>query len=155
MEEKEKSYFNGMKFLIYGDEHFVIDKFSGFKRVYNNVQLVKYSYFKVTYYLEIYFSGNTCKLYESENIPLFDEKSKGKIFGIFKDYTKEAKFISEKNYINKFEKSGYKSGKCEGIIDDFQRWFAEQTGTEKALNALKEKIEKAFTLIDEGRNKNE
>lgn len=150
---KEKSYFKGIKFLIYGNENFVIDKFSGYKKVDGNIQLINYHHYKVTYYIELYFSGNVCKLSTFENVPLFDAKSKGKFFGIFKDYTKEAKFIKEGNYFNKFEQSNYKSGKCEGIIDDYHRWFAKQTGTEKALDKLKEKIEMAFTLIDDSRKK--
>lgn len=150
---EEKSYLKGINCLVCGDDSFVIDKFSGFKKVYHNIQLHNYRSYKITYYFEIYFSGNSCVLSASEDIPLLDEKSKGKFFGIFKNYTNEAKFIQEGHYLDKFEKSCYKSGRSESVISDYQRWFAKQTKTEKALNKLKEKIEMAFNLIDENKNK--
>ncbi|MBR4316273.1 MAG: hypothetical protein IKP65_04815 [Alphaproteobacteria bacterium] len=136
--------------LSYGNHIFVVDKFSGFDKIEFNIETDKFNLDKriITYFMNIYFSGQTLKLEKKVKINIFNDKNNS----WFKTkFTPEYEFL--KNAVQNglyptFEKSGYKSGESEDILPDIVRWFAKNTNTDYALIGLKEDIKYCLEFID-------
>lgn len=132
--------------LTYGNKVFVVDKFSGFDEVAFDVNRIDSYTYKITYFMNIYFSGNILKLNRSANLIVDKEQS-----WFTTKYTPEFKFhqnaIQNGLYLT-FKQSGYKSGEPTEIIPDIIRWYAENTNTKEALDELKKDIKFCFEFID-------
>lgn len=131
--------------LTYGDKRFVVDKFSGWEQVSFRIDRLV-DCIKITYFMNIYFSGQILKIERIAYIDIDEKKSWFK-----NNYTPEYKFYMDafKNGVyDVFEKSGYKSSESTDIIPDIIRWFAENTNTDYALIGLKEDIKYCLEFID-------
>lgn len=136
--------------LVYGNHVFVVDKFSGFDKVEFNIETDKFNLDKkiITYFMNIYFSGQTLKLENKASIKMFDDKNNS----WFKTkFTPEYEFYHDafhNGLYQTFEKSGYKSGESEDILPDIVRWFAKNTNTYDILEELKKDIRYCLEFID-------
>lgn len=140
--------FKNVAKLTYGNHYFIIDKFSGFDKVEFSINKTDFlSEKKITYYMNIYFSGQVLKLEKATEIKVFENTKRW-----FKTkYTPEYSFIYNtfKNGLyHTFTTSGYKSGESNDIIPDIVRWFAENTNTKNTLEELKEDIKFCLEFID-------
>ena len=132
--------------LVYGDQFFVIDKFSGFEKASFKVDRIDENTRKITYFMNVYFSGQTLKIKRTAILIVDKER---KLFNT--NYTPEYKFY--KNAIQNglyltFEQSGYKSDESSDLIPDIVRWFAENTNTTNALEEFKKDVKFCLEFID-------
>ncbi|MBR4316271.1 MAG: hypothetical protein IKP65_04805 [Alphaproteobacteria bacterium] len=137
----------GIHQLTYGHKNFVVEKFSGWEQVEFEVNKINPYTYRITYYMNIYFSGHTLTLKHSD--PLIVDKKQS---WFSTEYTPEYEFHDKafiKGLYKTFEESGYKSGESTDIIPDIVRWYAENTHTTHALEELKKDIKFCFEVIDE------
>lgn len=132
--------------LVYGDQFFVIDKFSGFEKASFEFERINDNTRKITYFMNVYFSGKTLKIKRSALLIVYKERT---LFSA--NHTPEYKFYQNAvlNGLNlTFKKSGYKSGEPTDIIPDIVRWFAENTKTTNAFEEFKKDVKFCLEFID-------
>ena len=132
--------------LAYGNQFFVIDKFSGFEKATFEVERINDDTRKITYFMNVYFSGQILKIKRTALFLVYKERT---LFS--SNHTPEYKFYQNavQNGLHlTFEKSGYKSGEPTDIIPDFVRWFAENTNTTNVLEEFKKDVKFCLEFID-------
>lgn len=144
------NYLENISILKYGDQNFVVDKFSGFTKVDYKVMYFQ-ERISITYFIDIYFSGQVLNI---KKVNTF-ERYKRKNF-LVSEETKEYKFFE--NVVSNglyyvFSNAYWSSGKSNMIISDEIRYFAEYTNTKEALDKLQNEIEYCFKFINDNYSK--
>lgn len=145
------NYFSNMCFLEYGNQKFLVDKFSGFSTVDFKYKICSGQIY-IQYFMNIYFSGEKLELSKTCTIPTHHKYASSR-WSIFNDETDEFKFIyrygeNGNNLYEQFKRSDFESENKSDVISDFVKWFAENTSTEATLNKLKKDINFCFEYID-------
>lgn len=150
------SYFSNMSFLNYGNQKFLVDKFSGFSTVDFRYKIGS-GKIHIQYFMNIYFSGEKLELSKTCTIPTHHKYPSSR-WSIFNEETDEFKFIyrygeNGNNLYEQFKRSDFESENKSDVISDYVKWFAESTSTETTLNKLKKDIDFCFGYINEHYNK--
>ena len=139
---EDTNYLNDLDFISYGDEHYVVDKFSGFTNIVADLKSTNFSTYILTYKFECYFSGNTLTLERKIEIPMFVKgEIKKSIFGF--EYETSARnpafdFLYKGKFWERFKKSDWESvASPSSAVSDYIRWIAYNTDTTEELNYLK------------------
>lgn len=154
--KKTNLYFENMSFLKYGNQKFLVDKFSGFSIVDFSYKISKGNIY-IKYFMNIYFSGEKLELSKTCTIPTH-YKYPANRWSIFNEETDEFKFIycygeNGNNLYERFKMSDFESENKSDVISNFVKWFAENTNTQNTLDKLKKDINFCFGYIDKHYNK--
>lgn len=151
MLNENKTYLNGMDFIEIGKEHFLIDKFSGYRDIEVETKSTRFCSYLLIYSFEAYFSGRTLTLKRIEEIPMFleNEYDESKFFKFkLKKDNPAFSFIIKGNCYERFKESGFSTGSKNSITSDYVKWIAKQTGTEEVLENLRKEVGIVFDIID-------
>lgn len=151
-----KTYLKELDWINYNGENFIIDKFSSFKEVYIDINIVNSIDYLLTYIFEANFSGSKLVIKKSAIIPCTIKTNKiGKFLGFIKyqesEYNPKWQFLKKNNgkLYQVFKESNWKDENKSFVISNYVKWIAENTDTKNVLEKLRENIKICFDCIDQ------
>ena len=150
-------YLNGVNTLTKGNKMYIVEKLSAIRCTEFDVEYRSLaSTFIITYHFELDFSGSIMRLHRKAYIEIYSEEEKKKGFFAKKKVNPYYEFLNKYFHIKDGFKSAYlktdrKKGDELRLVGDYNRWFAECTGTTEELNSLTREIEYVLGYIDECR----
>lgn len=151
------SFLNGVSSLCWNNKMFLIEKLSAIHCTkFNVISQSICSRFIVEYVFELDFSGSVMRLQKNGVVDMYSEEERKKGFFAKKKVNPHYEFLNKYFHkIDGFKLAYYETDRKRDtelkLVGDYNRWFAECSGTVEALDKLKKDIEFVMNFIDEHR----